>query len=82
MGGRLGLEYAFIPGNALRHFDPAVFFVQRSLEGPIKLRQGELPVALGSDHRCTLFEDSGLFFVHHYTLISHYFLYFSITYDL
>ena len=49
---------------------------------PVKLCQGELPVALGSDHRCTLFEDSGLFFVHHYTLISQYFIYKSNSYDL
>lgn len=44
-----------IPGNALTHFDPAVLFIEAALERPVKLRQGELPITLSSDHSCTLF---------------------------
>ena len=39
----------FIPGNTFTHFDPAVTFIERRLEGPVKFCQGELPVTLSSD---------------------------------
>ena len=56
-----------IPGNARAHLDPAVVFIQRRLEGPVKFSEEKLLVAVIADHRRTAFDGMDLFFVHYYT---------------
>jgi len=55
-----------VSGNALAHLYPPVIFIQGGLEGPVKFSEGELLVAVKSDHRYTVSGGFVRLFVHYY----------------
>ena len=67
----------FIPGNDGSQPDPPIFFVERLLKWSREFGQCQLFLATVSNHRCTLFEEVCLFFVHYYTTKSALFPVFS-----